>query len=237
MLRLWSSLTSAARPRGAVGTIVIRMADTPQLPLLLTPVETARTKLITQIEKAKELQKAAEGHLSDRVFDDVSVQERKLREYNETLLRSMFNSDAVATKFTEDTKVFEWSSRSRRIDWVNYREVEERHGTDPHDSLRSRIAKQIRFLESLVERLDLHPVASAGGTMRAIANGSTKVFIVHGHDKAVKESTIRFVEKLGLMPVVFDESPNKGRTIIEKFEDLAADVVFAIVLFTPDDVG
>jgi predicted nucleotide-binding protein len=213
------------------------MPDAAQLPSLLTPVETSRVKLVTQIEKAKELQKAAGAHLSDRTFDDLWVQERKLREYNETLLRSMFNSDAVATKFTEDTKVFEWNSRSRRVDWENLREVEEQHGTDPHDSLRSRIAKQIRFLESLVERLDLHPVAVAGARTRTIADGSTKVFIVHGHDRAVKESTIRFVEKLGLTPVVLDESPNKGRTIIEKFEDLAADVVFAIVLFTPDDVG
>lgn len=236
MLRLWISLVPPPDRGAAVGPIVIDMADAAQLPSLLTPLETARVKLATQIEKAKELQNAAAGHLSDREFDDLSVQERKLREYNETLLRS-FNSDAVAMKFTADTRVFEWSSRGVRMDWVNYREVEERDGTDPHDSLRSRIAKQIRFLESLVERLDLHPVAIARASMRVIANGSTKVFIVHGHDRAVKESTIRFVEKLGLTPVVLDESPNKGRTIIEKFEDLAADVVFAIVLFTPDDVG
>jgi predicted nucleotide-binding protein len=213
------------------------MAETPQLPQLLKPVEMARATLTTQIEKAKELQNVAAGHLSDRAFDDLSIQERKLREYNETLLRSLFNSDAVATKFSADTQVFKWSSARRRIDWANCREVEERQGTDPHDALRWRIGKQIRFLESLVERLVLHPVASRGATMRAIADGSTKVFIVHGHDRAVKESTIRFVEKLGLTPVVFDESPNKGRTIIEKFEDLAADAVFAIVLFTPDDVG
>lgn len=31
------------------------------------------------------------------------------------------------------------------------------------------------------------------------------------------------------------EKPNQGRTIIEKFEDAARDVGFAIVLFTPDD--
>ena len=34
---------------------------------------------------------------------------------------------------------------------------------------------------------------------------------------------IRFVEKLGLTPVVLDESPNKGRSIIEKFYNAAAD--------------
>ena len=107
---------------------------------------------------------------------------------------------------------------------------------DPQEALRGRIQKQVRFLESLVERLDLHPSAVSAPVKRAVVAGSTKVFIVHGHDRAVKESTIRFVEKLGLTPIVFDESPNKGRTIIEKFE-AHADVAFAVVLFTPDDVG
>ena len=42
--------------------------------------------------------------------------------------------------------------------------------------------------------------------------------------------------KLGLDPVILHEQPNKGRTIIEKFEELA-DVAFAVILFTDDDVG
>ena len=55
---------------GAVGTITVEMADTPQLPLLLKPVAIARAALTTQIDKAKELQKAVTGNLSDRAFDD-----------------------------------------------------------------------------------------------------------------------------------------------------------------------
>lgn len=39
-----------------------------------------------------------------------------------------------------------------------------------------------------------------------------------------------------LEPVILHEQPNKGRTIIEKFEE-HADVRFAVVLLTPDDVG
>lgn len=65
---------------------------------------------------------------------------------------------------------------------------------------------------------------------------SGKVFIVHGHDEAARETTARFVEKLGLVAVILHEHPSKGRTIIEKFEDYA-DVSFAIVLLTPDDIG
>lgn len=65
---------------------------------------------------------------------------------------------------------------------------------------------------------------------------SNKVFIVHGHDEAARETTARFVERLGLVAVILREQPNKGRTIIEKFEDYA-DVSFAIILLTPDDIG
>ena len=65
---------------------------------------------------------------------------------------------------------------------------------------------------------------------------STDIFIVHGHDEAAKESVARFIEKLELNPVILHEQSNKGRTIIEKFED-HANVGFAVVLMTPDDVG
>ena len=46
----------------------------------------------------------------------------------------------------------------------------------------------------------------------------------------------RFLTKLGLEPVVLHEQPNQGRTIIEKFEEYAQ-VAFAVVLLTPDDIG
>ena len=63
-----------------------------------------------------------------------------------------------------------------------------------------------------------------------------KVFVVHGHDVESKETVARQLDKLGLTPVILHEQPNKGRTIIEKFEDYA-DVGFTVVLLTADDVG
>jgi predicted nucleotide-binding protein len=63
-----------------------------------------------------------------------------------------------------------------------------------------------------------------------------KVFIVHGRDEATKQTTARFLEKLGLEPVILHEQPNVGRTIIEKFEDYSS-VAYAVVLLTPDDLG
>jgi len=63
-----------------------------------------------------------------------------------------------------------------------------------------------------------------------------KVFIVHGHNSAVREAVARFVERLGFEAVILSEQANQGRTIIEKFE-AHSDVGFAIVLLTADDVG
>lgn len=72
---------------------------------------------------------------------------------------------------------------------------------------------------------------------RLVIPGSNKVFIVHGHDEAALQGLARFLEKLGLEAIVLMERPNMGRTIIEKFEDSAGEVGFAVVLMTPDDVG
>lgn len=66
---------------------------------------------------------------------------------------------------------------------------------------------------------------------------SNKVFVVHGHDNAAKESTARFLDKLGLQPIILHEQPSSGRTVIEKFENYASDIAFAVVLLTPDDIG
>ncbi len=72
---------------------------------------------------------------------------------------------------------------------------------------------------------------------KLIVPTSNKVFIVHGHDDAALQGLARFVEKLGLEAIVLKEQPDQGRTIIEKFEDSAKDVGFAVVVLTPDDLG
>jgi len=64
----------------------------------------------------------------------------------------------------------------------------------------------------------------------------SKVFIVHGHDEAAQSKAARFVEKLGLEAIILHEKASSGRTIIEKIEHYS-DVGFAIILYTPDDIG
>jgi len=99
---------------------------------------------------------------------------------------------------------------------------------------------KIRRLESIKERLELIPVAksvtSVGVTSSSTKDLGKKAFIVHGHDEGARESVARFVEKLGIHPIILHEQASGGRTIIEKLER-NSDVDFAIILLTPDDVG
>lgn len=64
-----------------------------------------------------------------------------------------------------------------------------------------------------------------------------KVFVVHGRDSAMKETVARFLERVGLQPVILHEQPNKGRTLFTKFQEVAGEASFAVALLHPDDLG
>jgi len=66
------------------------------------------------------------------------------------------------------------------------------------------------------------------------AGGERRVFVVHGHNQHLRDEVAKFVSSLGLQPVVLDEQPSAGRTIIEKLEFYSS-VGFAVVLLTGDD--
>ncbi|MBZ5534125.1 MAG: nucleotide-binding protein [Acidobacteriia bacterium] len=68
------------------------------------------------------------------------------------------------------------------------------------------------------------------------ATDSRKIFVVHGHDSQTKESVARFLERIGLEPVILHEQPSSGLTVPEKLEAFSA-VGFAVILLTPDDIG
>lgn len=90
----------------------------------------------------------------------------------------------------------------------------------------------------MVERME--ELGEGGGAESGAAAAprepGNRVFIVHGRDEGAKETTARFIARLGLQPIILHEQANAGRTIIEKLER-HLDVDFAVVLLTPDDVG
>ncbi len=91
-----------------------------------------------------------------------------------------------------------------------------------------------RYLQERLE--DAHLTGEFKTSMPSRQPSGRKVFIVHGHDIGASNTIARFIKNLGLEPVILREQPNQSRALIEKFEALSADVVFAVVVMTPGDV-
>lgn len=63
------------------------------------------------------------------------------------------------------------------------------------------------------------------------------VFVVYGHDPEARNQLEVMLRRWKLEPLILDQLPSEGATIIEKLEKYTANVGFAVVLATPDDEG
>ena len=61
--------------------------------------------------------------------------------------------------------------------------------------------------------------------------------MVHGHDLLLRDEVSDFLNTLGLEPVILSQADAGARTIIEKFEMLAAQAAFAVIVMSADDLG
>lgn len=71
----------------------------------------------------------------------------------------------------------------------------------------------------------------------SVINVKKKVFIVHGHDNALKSDVYIFLAKEGFEPVILHHEANEGQTIIEKLEKHISSAAYAVVLYTACDQG
>jgi predicted nucleotide-binding protein len=76
--------------------------------------------------------------------------------------------------------------------------------------------------------------AVAAATRPASLN---RVFVVYGHDTTARGHLEAMLRRWGLEPLILDQLPSEGQTVIEKLESYTSDVGFAVVLATPDDEG
>jgi len=103
-------------------------------------------------------------------------------------------------------------------------------------------AKLARFPNNVVySRKDIdhsvvEVVASILRVDRDLESRKARVFLVHGHNAAVRASVARFLERMDVGVVILDEQVAGGRTIVEQLEKFA-DVDYAVVLLTADDKG
>lgn len=186
----------------------------------------AESKISARIEDGKELLDSP--ILSSANLAQAKDKYSKWNEFNAELLKRLFTSSEVSEKYSEYCGVLVSSYEFKVPGFEG--EVE-----DYHDNVKQKIT----YLESIKDKLSLYDEPSQPLPKKkeqppgAISN---QVFIVHGHDEASKEAVARFLEKLELRAVILHERPDKGRTIIEKFEDYSS-VAYAVVLLTPDDIG
>jgi len=96
--------------------------------------------------------------------------------------------------------------------------------------------QSLNLIRTILEEIRIQSADGTQHQSEKLAASTKKVFVVHGHDEAMKDAVARTLAKLDLEPIILHEQPNKGRTIIEKFTDYS-DVGFAVILLSPDDMG
>jgi predicted nucleotide-binding protein len=202
----------------------------PKTVLLVSGAE-ARSKLQDRIAKGREIRSRPIRSHGD--FSPLQSEAVSWRKYNFELLRQLFSTTELATEYTRS--VF----HPPLVMYFDGRGSGRNELADLHTSL----DREVNCLGSIIDRLELFPapVGTAGAlvttaTPAVQAREFTHVFLVHGRNEAAKESTARFLEKLGITAVILHEQPNLGKTLIEKLEHYGG-VPFAVVLLTPDDEG
>ncbi len=164
-------------------------------------------------------------------------------------LQGLKRSSAQFAKWHRDTRIAianvfgEDSAKIKDFTDIRYMRITSAYNT-PESVLRKAyvdgLERAAYILQSMIEEVeeyweDAQAVIPSPTLQPDPSFGTNEVFVIHGHDHGTKNTVARFLENLGLLPIILHELPDGGRTIIEKLEDHASG--FAIALLTPDDVG
>ena len=95
-----------------------------------------------------------------------------------------------------------------------------------------------QFKESIVD-VDSRSVTIDKETDNLEEDGMVKpqVFVVYGHDTDTLSEVELFLRRIECDPIILQNMPSGGLTIIEKIEEYAKNVEFGIVLYTACDEG
>mgnify|MGYP001058939894 CR=1 FL=1 len=88
-------------------------------------------------------------------------------------------------------------------------------------------------IPSTKERLRERPRTTFVPNQSQLVEGN--ILFIHGRDEVAKESVLKFIKKLGLRALILHEQANGSSSILERFED-SPNIIFAIILFTPDHI-
>jgi predicted nucleotide-binding protein len=97
------------------------------------------------------------------------------------------------------------------------------------------VAARVRDLLGVGSEVAARP-SRGKGAIPAVSNRD--VFVVYGHDVTARTQLEAMLRRSNLEPLILEQLPSEGTTLIEKLEKYARDDVrFGVVLATPDDVG
>jgi predicted nucleotide-binding protein len=165
----------------------------------------------------KQIEEAREGNPEN--FDD-------WRGKTEVVLRTIFGQKAPLYKRFENVR-YSPSLYYSGMDTTGYRPAGVREVISILNSAKVELELAAEVEEVVADTGDSGEVAPGG-----------RVFIVHGHDNERKLDLARFLKNLTAHePTILHEQPNKGRTLIEKFEQSAGATGYAVILMTADDLG
>lgn len=156
------------------------------------------------------------------------IQSVEMEEFRKTEFEDVFDFDNAEKKIETCRKGLEATKRTFKI---YLKEISKEMLENAQKSMR----QQLREMQKERYEDGMLMNASQEVSMKK-AKEYKKVFIAHGHDNGLKQEVARLVEKQGLEAIILSEQANRGKTIIEKFEE-HSDVGAAICLFTGDDYG
>jgi predicted nucleotide-binding protein len=71
----------------------------------------------------------------------------------------------------------------------------------------------------------------------SVSRFNDEVFVVYGHDTDARTQLEAMLRRWNIKPLILDQLPSEGQTIIEKLEKHTSSANFCVVLATPDDIG
>lgn len=196
-------------------------SDPPPPALRVSPLQAAE-RIEERIRLGEELLR--QMPTSDEELEEAQGKRRIWSDYNTLLLTQLFTSSAIANEYSWSAGFASIPLQPSLADGVN--------------RWRESIRESLTRLRSMLQRLELFPTSSgvAPGPGGEGIRG-TGIFIVHGRKGEPREKVARFLEHLGLNVTILHELPDRGRAIIEKLVEDSAQVGFAVILLTGDDIG
>jgi predicted nucleotide-binding protein len=237
----------------------------PPAPNLIIPRTEAEIKIYDRVTLGNAL--LGLSIHDENVLEAAKTQRKKWNDYNEELLRRLFDSEVVLEDYNRSSlydtpiKKSSWGQKissfyegisnkiealesiTKRLEFIPEKviisETQERYKPGISNTVVAVHGHDDEVNDSITEKLESIPekVIISETQEKYEPEISDTVVVVHGEEDEAKISVATFIEKLGLKAVILHEQPNAGQTIIEKFEHNAAISGYAVVILTSNNAG